>query len=302
MIHHRCPHCLKFIAVPEDVGGTSRLCPRCDGWFVVPFDVSVIEDVLPVKETAAAPPPSPRSRAARSKKARAQTIGILTVVLGSFAAFWVVRWVLYLYYWPPISIYADNQDAEEATVAIDGGPPVHVAPGQYQIVKCWSGQRRIQVTRGEKVVFDEVKELMWPHGRLGEQYLLNVGGKGHYLTYEVKYQDRSDQMLAELLGVRPVRRGKTREEVKAIYQEATKRIKLLGPIAWIEIGDCDFVLEPPAATARGYGGETYRKLLTRVRNPKDCDALKQALAEQDPTEEDLANLGALLSRLDPKPQ
>jgi hypothetical protein len=193
-------------------------------------------------------------------------------------------------------IYVDNGGSQPLQVSLDGSQAATVAPGQVEIVKCRAGKTRIQVKRGDQVVFDEVKNLQKPDNRDVGKYVLNAELTRRYWIYDVEYGipfsslnlDQFSQLMMD---------GDKDQWVKARYQELARRPHLIEPGAWVEADpeQCDHVLEK-APTSAGGGLFAKRRVLARM-DRQDYDLILEARKKANPTMADLQALGETVDRL-----
>src|SRR5438876_8567153 len=56
-------------------------------------------------------------------------------------------------------VYVDNAADKPMVVTVDGKEEATVEPGDFETLKCQPGERRIHVQCGDKILFDDTKDL-----------------------------------------------------------------------------------------------------------------------------------------------
>jgi hypothetical protein len=192
-------------------------------------------------------------------------------------------------------IYVDNGGSERMVVTLDGKEEASIAPGEFALIKCQPGEKRIQVQCGDKVLFDGVKDLQLSDA-LGasRRYLFNPDNRNRYLTYTVKYGSSPlEGLFTTAEDDLPDNRQST---TRADYQKLAAEVDLLPPDAWFEVPAGAYVLTPAPEFVTTSAYTEKRTVLTRV-NPGDYTFLAAAREKQDPTEEDLDVLDEVLERV-----
>jgi hypothetical protein len=292
MIRWSCPNCSRLLEFSDQLAGLSRTCPDCGETFVLPESAILERSQLPLgpppprPEVLGPPPSQPPSPEMRWLKRYAWA-----VVVPAVAVVAIVAAVLYGVLRTDIWIYVDNGDTQPLEVTIDGSRRTTVAPGTFGLVKCRSGERHIQVRRGEAAVFDEVKQLKPGDKKSVAKYLLNPGLTRRYRTrvveYGITFQMPNLGLDQTLLG------GEA--WLKSKYEELAKKPALLDAVPWQEISGCDYVLEKEPEEIEGMIHE-MRTVLGRV-DKNDYAFLQEARQKRNPTAEDLDALVAVVNRV-----
>jgi hypothetical protein len=276
----------------EQLAGLSRTCPDCGETSVLPESAILERSQIPLGPPRRRPDVlgPPRSQPASPELRWLKRYGWVVIVPA--VAVVIVAGVLYDVLHPDVWIYVDNGGTQPLEVTIDASQRTTVAPGNFALVKCHSGERRLQVNQGETHIFDEVKQLE-PGGVNGvTKYLLNPGLTRRYRTRVVEYSVVAFHVpsldLDRAFFVVP-------GYVQSKYDELARKPALLNAVPWQEISGCDYVLELEPNKIEGTIHEK-RTVLGRV-DKDDYAFIQEARRKANPTVEDLDALAEVVSRV-----
>ncbi len=192
-------------------------------------------------------------------------------------------------------VYVDNGGTEPMVVSLDQKEVVTIPPGQCDKIVCQPGEHRLTIRCGEKVLFDEVKNLEKSDKiGVGRRYFFNPDNRNRYRTYVVQYGTSPLEGLLNFKDDGPPADKKNR--IRVVYEKLAAELKLLPPDPWFEAPAGAYVLTDPPAFVTTRGFTERRTVMTRV-DPKDYDFIIKARANKDPTETDLAALEEVIDRL-----
>jgi hypothetical protein len=321
MIRSSCPHCFRKLAFPDDRAGLPKTCPFCAHQFndspliTANPEEGALGPALPAtggfsqspllsaeRGRIEVPVPRPYGGPAAMTSIGRRSRGSWFVdnagwlLIAAVVAFGLALAAVYFITKIDVWIYVDNGGSQPLQVSLDGSQAATVAPGQVEIVKCRAGKTRIQVKRGDQVVFDEVKNLQKPDNRDVGKYILNPELIRRYWMYDVEYGipfsslnfDQFSQLVMD---------GDRDQWVKSRYQELARRPHLIEPGPWVEADpeQCDHVLEK-APTSAGGGLFAKRRVLARM-DRQDYDFILEARKKTNPTMADLQALSETVDRL-----
>jgi hypothetical protein len=195
-------------------------------------------------------------------------------------------------------IYVDNAGTAPMVVTLDGKEEATIEPGDFETFKCQPGERRIHIQCGDKVLFDDTKDLQ-KSDQLGvaRRYLFNPDNRNHYATYSVKYGSSRLDGLFDQVALAADRQGQLRYAHKKLLTEVTP----LPSGGWFEIPRGAYVLTPPPEFVTTRGTTERRTVLTRI-DPKDHAFLEAARKNANPSEKDVEALTEVVDRvLDSEP-
>jgi hypothetical protein len=195
-------------------------------------------------------------------------------------------------------IYVDNAGTAPMVVALDGKEEATIEPGAFEMFKSQPGERRIHIQCGDKVLFDDTKDLQ-KSDQLGvaRRYLFNPDNRNRYAIYSVKYGSSRLDGLFDKVALAADRQGQLRYAHKKLLAEVTP----LPSGDWFEIPTGACVLAPPPEFVTTSGTTARRTVLTRV-DPKDHAFLEAARKNANPSEKDLEALTEVVDRvLDSEP-
>jgi hypothetical protein len=302
MIDLHCPECREPVQFSDGVAGLTLPCPKCRCQIEVPKPGNT------TSSAATQPPPTPAEprqspanplavREPRNPSFLKRLLGLaLSLVLLALVAYGVQ---LYREWIKKDSwIYVDNISKNAVEVLIDGKREATVGPGKHEIVKCHSGNKRVQLQRGNETLYDQTHQLAESSEDFPSRYLLNPGGEGCYWHFVIQYgvdlgpdssglPDLSD-LLRKANEDPPFRL----DDLHSLTRAVVRKAHLLEPREWYdlkaEIGGGDYILKRPPPTVEGLFTDT-KSVLGRL-DKADYDLIKKAQTNENPTRADLVEL------------
>jgi hypothetical protein len=191
-----------------------------------------------------------------------------------------------------VSVFVDNGGKDPIAVIVEGQPEVTVAPGQFEVIKCEPGEKRIQLRCGQQVLFDGVKDLQKPDKTgTNRRYFFNPDNRNRYRTYTIEYGSNPFKELFQ-----PGRKSPSEDALRSAYRELAAEPILLPPDAWFEVPDVHYVLATPPDCVTTKGFSERRAVMTRV-DPKDYSFIEAARKNTNPSETDLKALFEVVNRV-----
>src|SRR5438270_6043738 len=129
-------------------------------------------------------------------------------------------------------IYVDNAGTAPMVVTLDGKEEASIEPGEFESFKSQPGERRIHIQCGDRVLFDDTKDLQ-KSDQMGvaRRYLFNPDNRNRYVTYSVKYGSSRLDGLFDKVALAADRQGQLRYAHKKLLAE----ISPLPSSSWFEI-------------------------------------------------------------------
>jgi hypothetical protein len=175
----RCPKCSVVLEPKEITGGW---CDRCGKKLPDEFLAAARAAMTAGVQTAPAVPGMYGVVPRRSKRPLRGLVFFVLLVLG------IVSFVLYSRFQPDVKITVDNSGTgtdDEVILSVDGSE-TRVASHRVGSIECRAGSRHIIASRGGRVTFDQVKDLIGrrDHPR---NYLLDPDATHRYWIRTVDY-------------------------------------------------------------------------------------------------------------------
>jgi hypothetical protein len=194
-------------------------------------------------------------------------------------------------------VYVDNAGTEPIVVTIIGSEETTVDPGHFAMLKHQPGKKRIQVRRGQQLVFNELKDLQkCDQFGVSRRFLFNPDRRTRYVTCTAHYGQSPFERLMQ--GKEP---ASGRGVLRAAYHELAAEVTLVPAESWVEVPAGAIVLTKPpkVVLTRGYTEKSV--VLTRV-TPRDYPVLEAAGRNANPSAQDLLTLAKVVDRVQECPK
>jgi hypothetical protein len=195
-------------------------------------------------------------------------------------------------------VYVDNAGKKPMVVTVDGKEEANIAPGEFETLKFEPGVRRFHIQCGDKVLFNDTKDLKQSDTLgMGRRYFFNPDKRNRYATYSVKYGSSPLDGMFDKLATAADREG----QLRYAHQKLLKEVTLLPSGGWFEVPNGAYVLTNPPEFVTTRGMTERRTVLTRIA-PKDYAFLEAASKKTNPSERDVEALSDVVERvLDSEP-